>query len=66
MVRSTAGTIGGVATALAVFLPALVPTVRAPRFDLAGNRGGDDIRIDNPTADLVRDLRAATTPRWCR
>ena len=58
VVRSTAGTIGGVATALAVFLPALVPTVGLHVFDFGpGTGGGDDIRIDNPTADLVRDLK---------
>ncbi|WP_028635951.1 transglutaminase family protein [Nocardioides sp. URHA0032] len=58
VVRSTAGAIGGVATALAVFLPALVPTAGVHLLDFGpGHGGGNDIRIDNPTADLVRDLK---------
>lgn len=58
VVRSTAGAIGGVATALAVFLPALVPTAGVHLLDFGpGNGGGDEIRVDNPTADLVRDLK---------
>ena len=58
VVRSTAGAIGGVATALAVFLPALVPTVGVHLLDVGpGGGGGDQIRVDNPTADLVRDLK---------
>ena len=63
-VRSTAGAIGGVATALAVFLPALVPSAGVHLLDFGpGRGGGDDIRIDNPTADLVRDLkRGEDTP----
>lgn len=59
VVRSTAGTVGGVATALAVFLPALIPTAGLHVFDFGpGSGGSDDIRIDNPTADLVRDFKA--------
>ena len=59
VVRSTAGTIGGVATALAIFLPALVPTLGLHVLDFGpGSGGGDDIRIDNPTTDLVRDFKA--------
>lgn len=58
VVRSTAGTIGGAATALAIFLPALIPTAGLHVFDFGpGSGGGDDIRIDNPTADLVRDFK---------
>ncbi|HEU5035988.1 MAG TPA: DUF3488 and transglutaminase-like domain-containing protein [Nocardioides sp.] len=58
VVRSTAGAIGGVATALAVFLPALIPTAGIHLLDFGpGNGGGDEIRVDNPTADLVRDLK---------
>ncbi|WP_395658873.1 transglutaminaseTgpA domain-containing protein [Nocardioides sp.] len=58
VVRSTAGTVGGVATALAIFLPALVPTAGVHLFDFGpGGGGGDEITVDNPTADLVRDLK---------
>ena len=58
VVRSTASAIGGVATALAIFLPALVPTAGVHLLNFGpGHGGGDDIRIDNPTADLVRDLK---------
>jgi hypothetical protein len=57
-VRSTASGIGGVATALAVVVPLLVPTAALHVFDFGpGNGNGSDIRIDNPTTDLVRDLR---------
>ncbi|GAW51395.1 MULTISPECIES: transglutaminaseTgpA domain-containing protein [unclassified Nocardioides] len=57
-VRATAGTVGGVATALAVFLPALIPSLGLHVFDFGpGNGNGSDIRVDNPTADLVRDLK---------
>ena len=64
VVRSTATAVGGVATALAVFLPALIPTAGVHLLDIGpGNGGGDEIRVDNPTADLVRDLkRGADTP----
>lgn len=56
--RSTATTIGGVATALAVVIPALIPTIGLHVLDIGpGGGGGEDIRIDNPTADLVRDLK---------
>lgn len=58
VVRSTAGAIGAGATALAVFLPALIPTVGIHLLDFGpGSGGGNDITIDNPTADLVRDLK---------
>ncbi|WP_395694709.1 transglutaminaseTgpA domain-containing protein [Nocardioides sp.] len=64
VVRGTAGTVGGVATALAVFLPVLIPTAGVHLLDVGpGSGGGNDIRVDNPTADLVRDLqRGADTP----
>ncbi|GAB3197035.1 DUF3488 and transglutaminase-like domain-containing protein [Nocardioides hungaricus] len=59
VVRSTAGTIGGVATALAVFLPALIPTAGLQAFDFGpGAGGGGDIKIDNPTTSLVRDFKS--------
>lgn len=57
-VRRTATGIGGTATALALVLPLLVPTVGLQFFDFGPGRGdGNDIRVDNPVADLVRDLR---------
>jgi transglutaminase-like putative cysteine protease len=57
-VRATAGTVGGVATALAIFLPALIPSLGIHVFDFGpGSGNGSDIRVDNPTADLVRDLK---------
>lgn len=56
-VRGSAGSIGGVATVLAVFLPLLVPTLNLHLFDLGPGAGGDsDIVIENPMADLRRDL----------
>ncbi|MCW2792178.1 MAG: t, partial [Nocardioides sp.] len=56
-IRTSAGTIGGVATALAVFLPLLIPTLSFQLFDIGkGPGGGDDISITNPMTDLKRDL----------
>lgn len=58
VVRGTAGLVGGAATALAVLLPVLIPATGLHVFDFGpGSGGGDDIRVDNPTADLVRDLK---------
>jgi transglutaminase-like putative cysteine protease len=57
-VRRTAGGIGGAATALAMVLPLLVPSVGLHVFDFGPGPGtGDDIRVENPVADLVRDLK---------
>ena len=57
-VRATATKVGGVATALAVVIPALIPTLGLHVFDFGPGAGGSsDIRVDNPTADLVRDLK---------
>lgn len=57
-VRSTAGLIGGAATALAVLLPVMIPATGLHVFDFGpGSGGGDDIHIDNPVVDLVRDLK---------
>ncbi len=56
-VRATAGTVGGVATALAVFLPIVVPTFQLRLFDLGQGPGGDSqITVTNPMTDLKRDL----------
>ena len=56
-IRTTAGTIGGVATALAVFLPVLIPTLSLSVFEGGLGRGGDDIEVTNPMTDLRRDLQ---------
>ena len=56
-IRATAGTIGGVATALAVFLPALIPTLQLSVFGGGLGPGGDDIAVTNPITDLRRDLQ---------
>ena len=57
-VRSTAGLVGGAATALAVLLPVMLPATGLHVFDIGpGHGGGDDIRIENPVTDLVRDLK---------
>jgi transglutaminase-like putative cysteine protease len=57
-VRGTAGLVGGAATALAVLVPVLIPATGVHLFDFGpGNGGGDDIRVENPVADLVRDLK---------
>jgi transglutaminase-like putative cysteine protease len=56
-IRTSAGTIGGVATALAVFVPLLIPTLNVHLLDLGKGPGGDkDINITNPLTDLRRDL----------
>ncbi|MCW2845177.1 MAG: transglutaminase domain protein [Nocardioides sp.] len=56
-IRTSAGTIGGVATALAVFLPLLIPTLDIHLFDIGKGPGdGNDISITNPMTDLKRDL----------
>ncbi len=57
-VRGTASAIGGAATALALVVPVLIPTTGLSVFDFGpGNGSGDEIRIDNPVTDLVRDLK---------
>jgi transglutaminase-like putative cysteine protease len=55
--RSNAGAIGSVATGLAVVVPLLIPTLDLNVFDFgAGNGGDSNVKIQNPTADLLRDL----------
>lgn len=57
--RGAATTVGGVATALAVLVPALIPSLGFHVFDFGpGSGGGDEIQIENPTADLVRDFKS--------
>lgn len=55
-VRASAGTIGAVATALAIFLPLLIPTMSLNLLEGGTGPGGGDIVIENPMADLRRDL----------
>ena len=56
-VRASAGAIGGVVTALAIFVPVLIPTLSFQVIDFGNGPGGDgDIDIENPMVDLRRDL----------
>lgn len=56
--RASAGTAGGVATMLAIVLPVFIPTLNLSLFDGGFGKGGDGkIEIQNPMADLNRDLR---------
>jgi transglutaminase-like putative cysteine protease len=55
-VRKSAGAIGGVVTALAIVVPAAIPTLQLEVFDFGPGSGGGDINIDNPMVDLRRDL----------
>ncbi len=55
--RSSAGAIGGVATALAIVVPLFVPTFGLSLFSNGfGPGGGDQVKIVNPMTDLKRDL----------
>ena len=55
--RARAGTIGSVATALAVVVPLGIPTLSLQLFDFgAGSGNGSEVTIENPTADLLRKL----------
>lgn len=57
-VRRSAGTIGGIATALAVVVPVAIPTFDVQLFDFGPGSGGDDeITLENPMTDLRRDLQ---------
>lgn len=62
--RSTALAIGAGTTAMAVVLPALVPTLDLAVWDGPGSGGdGDGITIENPLVDMRRDLvRGADVP----
>ena len=56
-VRANAGAIGGVVTALAIVVPAAIPTLDLHVFDFGpGSGGSGDININNPMVDLRRDL----------
>ena len=55
--RTGARAIGGVATALSVVVPILIPTFSVHLFNFGPGTGGDDeISIQNPMIDLKRDL----------
>jgi transglutaminase-like putative cysteine protease len=63
LVRRSALGIGAAATALAVLLPALIPTLQLGWIAGGIGAGGGDVRIENPTADLRRNLqRGEDTP----
>lgn len=53
--RSTAAGVAVAATALAVAVPATLPTLELALFD-GGRGGGGDVRVENPMVDLRRDL----------
>ena len=56
--RTSAGKIGGAATALAVAVPILIPTISLEFFDFGiGDGGNSEIEIKNPMTDLRRDLK---------
>jgi transglutaminase-like putative cysteine protease len=56
--RSSAGAIGGVATALAIVVPLFVPTFGLHLFSNGFGPGdGDQVKIVNPMTDLKRDLQ---------
>ncbi len=55
--RSSATAIGSVVTGLAIVVPLLIPTLDLHVFDFGAGKGGDsNVKIQNPTADLLRDL----------
>ncbi len=55
--RTGARAIGGVATALSVVVPLLIPTFSVHLFNFGPGTGGDgEISIKNPMVDLKRDL----------
>lgn len=57
-IKASAGTIGAVATALAIAVPLVIPTLDLNVFEFGKGPGGDsEISINNPMVDLQRDLR---------
>lgn len=56
-IRTSAGAIGAVSTALALFLPLLIPTLDLNLLTGGTGPGGGDIAIENPMVDLRRDLQ---------
>ena len=57
VVRTTAGTVGGVATALAIVVPFAIPTLDLDVLPGGTGDGGGDISIENPIVDMRRDLQ---------
>ena len=58
VMRTSAGKIGGMATALAVVVPVVIPTISLEVLDFGIGDGGDsEIKIENPMTDLRRDLK---------
>ena len=56
--RSSATAIGAAATALAIVVPIFIPTFGLEVFSGGfGQGGGNQLKIVNPTTDLMRDLR---------
>ncbi|MBF4160613.1 transglutaminase domain-containing protein [Nocardioides sp. CBS4Y-1] len=57
-VLRSAGLIGGTATAFAIMLPAIIPTLDVHLLDVGNGAGGNgEISIKNPMTDLRRDLK---------
>ncbi|MFN8194984.1 MAG: DUF3488 and transglutaminase-like domain-containing protein [Nocardioidaceae bacterium] len=56
-IKTTAFGIGGAATAAALLLPALVPTLDLGVFTGGTGSGNGDVHIENPITDLRRDLQ---------
>lgn len=58
-VRATAGSVGGVATGLAVVLPMVIPTlgIGLLGFGHGNGPGANNLAVENPIADLRRDLQ---------
>ncbi len=55
--RTSAGAIGGVATAVALALPLAIPTLTFTLFDFGRGPGGSrEITVENPSVDLQRNL----------
>lgn len=64
-IKATAGTMGAAATALALFVPLLLPTLGLTILGIGPGqgKGGDPITVENPMTDLHRDLvRADNMP----
>lgn len=55
--RAGALAVGGVATALAVVLPTVIPTLQVGLLGGGSGTGDGEIRVENPMADLRRDLQ---------
>lgn len=57
-IKTSAGAIGSLATALAIVVPLAIPTLDLSVFEFGNGPGGNgEIKIENPMATLERDLR---------